>query len=408
MVCVARLSELESLIDAVMKDKGENVMKVVIAPDSFKGSVSSTKAASLIEQSIKLMNEGIETVMIPMADGGEGTVDAFLAIFGGERIEETVEDPLGREISAFYGWIDRDQTAIIETAAASGLPLLKEEELNPYQASTYGTGQLIKSALNKGAKKIIVGLGGSATVDAGTGCLQALGVRFLDKQGAELRACGENLRNIYSIDDSKLDARLRNTEIIVASDVMNPLLGPNGAVYVFGPQKGVKEHELPIFEEYMSHYATVVIQTVQKDETNSPGSGAAGGFGFSLQSFLSIQMMSGFELIAKLSLLEEHIKEADLVITGEGKFDSQSLYGKVPIGIARIAKKYYTPVVVFAGNIEDNLDSLESQGISLIYPIVDGIMTLQEAMENGCELIKRTTRRFFKAVQIGYSIKKEV
>jgi glycerate 2-kinase len=396
------------LKEAVIKDKGENGMKVVIAPDSFKGSVSSTKAASLIEHSIKLINEGIETVVIPMADGGEGTVDAFLAIFGGERIEETVEDPLGREITAFYGWLGKEKTAVIETAAASGLPLLKEEELNPYLASTYGTGQLIKSALNKGAKKIIVGLGGSATVDAGTGCLQALGVRFLDETGTELRACGGNLRNIHSIDYSQLDARLENTEIIVASDVTNPLLGPNGAVYVFGPQKGIKEQELPIFEEYMSHYATVVNQTVQKDEINSPGSGAAGGFGFSLQSFLSIQMISGFELIAKLSRLEEHIKEADLVITGEGKFDSQSLYGKVPIGIARMAKKYYTPVVVFAGKIEENLDSLESEGISLLYPIVDGVMTLQEAMENGCELIKKSTRRFFKAVQIGSSSKKEI
>jgi glycerate 2-kinase len=380
-------------------------MKVVIAPDSFKGSVSSTKAASLIEQSIQSMNEHIETVTIPMADGGEGTVDAFLAIFGGERIEETVEDPLGRSIKASYGWIGHEKTAIIETAAASGLPLLMEDELNPFLASTFGTGQLIQSALNKGAKKIIVGLGGSATVDAGTGCFQALGMKFFDQEGKELRACGNNLQNIETIDISELDVRLKDTEIIVASDVTNPLLGPNGAVYVFGPQKGVKEEELPIFEKSMAHYARIVYQTVAKDETNSSGSGAAGGFGFSLRSFLSIQMMSGFELIAKLSRLEDHIREADLVITGEGKFDSQSLYGKVPIGIARIAKKYKTPVVVFAGKIEEETDSVETEGISLLCPIIDRPMTLQEAMANGDKLLSTSTRRLLKSLQLGSLIK---
>jgi glycerate 2-kinase len=379
---------------------GANVMKVVIAPDSFKGSVSSTEAATIIEHTIKRIDGKIETVAIPMADGGEGTVEAFLKILDGEKIEERVEDPLGREITAFYGWFEKEKTAVIETAAASGLPLLKEEELNPYLASTYGTGQLIKKALDKGAKKIIIGLGGSATVDAGTGCLQALGMKFFDKVGSELRACGGNLQNISSIDCSQLDGRLENTEIIVASDVNNPLLGPNGAVYVFGPQKGMKEEELAVFEKAMSHYADVVKQTAQKDERDSPGSGAAGGFGFSLKSFLSIQMISGFELIARFSRLEEHIKKADLAITGEGKFDSQSLHGKVPIGIARMAKKYYTPVVVFAGKIEGNLGSLESEGISLLYPIIDDVMTLQEAMKNGGELIKRSTYRLFKTLQL--------
>nr|WP_144927709.1 glycerate kinase [Paenibacillus bovis] len=382
-------------------------MKIVIAPDSFKGSVSSTSAAAKIEDGIKQENRDIETIKIPVADGGEGTVEAFLTFMDGEKVTESVEDPIGRSIQAEYGWIEKSKTAIIETASASGLPLLSETEKNPSKASTYGTGQLVKSALNRGAKKIIIGLGGSATVDAGTGFLQALGVEFLDENQMPLKGSGECLGKVQSININRLDQRLNEVEITIASDVTNPLLGKNGAVYVFGPQKGIQSKNLEEFESKMKHFASIVNKTVSKNEIDSPGSGAAGGFGFSLLSFLQVKMRSGFELIAETSNLETHIKTADLVITGEGKFDTQSLNGKVPIGIARIAQKYNVPVVVFTGQFEGDLAALTREGIYLVVPIVDRVMTLPVAMKTGEELLEKTARRLIRTIDLGRYTTKE-
>ncbi|MEQ6376312.1 glycerate kinase [Bacillaceae bacterium S4-13-56] len=376
-------------------------MKIVIAPDSFKGSVPSTSAAAKIEDGIKQENSDIETIKIPVADGGEGTVEAFLTFMNGERVIEWVEDPLGRSIEAAYGWIEESKTAIIETASASGLPLLSETEKNPLKASTFGTGQLVKSALKRGAKKILIGLGGSATVDAGTGFLQALGVKFYDENHQPLKGCGDCLGNVQSIDCSQLYQNLHEVEITIASDVTNPLLGKNGAVYVFGPQKGIQNEKLEEFEKNMEHYASVVNRTVSKNEIDSPGSGAAGGFGYSLQSFLKVEMRSGFELIAEASNLEHHIKTADIVITGEGKFDTQSLNGKAPVGIARIAAKYHVPVVVFTGQFEGDMSSLKQEGIHLVSPIVDQVMTLNDSMGTGEELLERAARRLMKAIELG-------
>jgi glycerate 2-kinase len=371
-------------------------MNVVVAPDSFKGSLSSIEAAEAIEKGMKRAHEGLTFTKIPIADGGEGTVDAIISILGGQKIEETVEDPLGRNIKASFGWVPSKKIAVIETASASGLPLLAKDELNPYEASTYGTGQLLKKALDLGPERIIIGLGGSATVDAGTGFLQALGVRFLDEEGCEIRGSGKALGLICDIDVSRLDSRLSSVRIQIASDVTNPLLGPNGAVTVFGPQKGVADIEE--FERMMERYASVVVKTTGEDMREKEGSGAAGGFGFSLQSFLKVDMKSGLSLIADLCHLKNKIKESSLVITGEGKVDAQSLFGKVPVGIAKMAQFHHVPCVAFSGCVEGESTLFEKEGLAAVYPIANRPMTLDESMEQGAYLLEEAAYRFAKTL----------
>ncbi|MGZ4031455.1 MAG: glycerate kinase [Tumebacillaceae bacterium] len=373
-------------------------MRIVIAPDSWKGSLSSTRGAQVIERAIRELLPDCEIVCLPVADGGEGTVDALLASLGGERVLEQVQDPLGRTVEAYYGWVEAKRLAIVETSAASGLALLQTGERDPKVASTYGTGQLLRAALDRGAKQVILGLGGSATVDAGTGLLEALGVVFYDQAGQQVRGCGGALGQIAAIDASKLDARLADVEIIVASDVTNPLLGQQGAVAIFGPQKGVTGAEMSLFENAMEQFADVVCRTTGTDVRDAAGSGAAGGLGFALQAFLTVQMRSGFEIIATQADLENKIASAQLVITGEGKFDAQSLFGKVPVGIARIAKKLGVPTVVFAGMVEGDFAWAEREGISLAVPIVDGVMTLEEAMNDAEELLHRAVQRFVRTL----------
>lgn len=368
-------------------------MKIVIAPDSFKGSVSSIQVASAIERGIKKVMPNCETTCVPMADGGEGTVEAILAITGGEAIRAEVKDPLGRPVEAVFGWIKHRKTAVIEVAAASGLPLLAKDELNPHDASTFGTGELVKKALDLGAKEILIGLGGSATVDAGTGLLQALGIRFLNKAGEAIEMCGGELRNVEKMDTSGLDSRLQDVKFVIASDVMNPLLGEEGAVRVFGGQKGVKEAEMPSFENGMERYANLVVEVTGTDHRLSRGAGAAGGIGFSLLSFLNAQLQSGFTIISELANLKELIRSAQLVMTGEGKMDNQTMYGKVPSGVAKMAKELDIPVCAFTGKFEGDLEYFEQFGIPIVVPIVDEPMDLDAAMKNGEELLERAAER---------------
>jgi len=376
-------------------------MKIIISPDSFKGSMTTLDAANQIEAGIKAVFPKAQIWKIPMADGGEGTVDTFLGLTGGEQIKQLVLDPCGRPVEASYCWSDKDKTAIIETAAASGLTLVPEPERNPEHLTTFGTGQLIKHALEQGAVKIILGLGGSATVDGGTGCLQALGIKFFDRNDNELHGNGISLSLIERIDYTGLDSRLNKVEFIMASDVKNPLLGEQGAVYVFGPQKGLEASKLNDYERYMGHFADRVEEATGRDERNTAGAGAAGGLGFGLLSFLpKLQVMSGFELIASLTSLEDLMKQADLVITGEGKFDSQSFQGKVPVGISRMAMPYDVPVVVFAGTVEGNPINAQEEGIRMVIPIVDQIMTLDQAMMQGKLLLFRSVKRFFETVHL--------
>lgn len=375
-------------------------MKILIAPDSFKGSMTSIQASLSMERAILEGDPLAETVLLPMADGGEGTVDAVLWGNDGKRISCRALDPLGREIDATYGWIEKEKTAVIETAAASGLPLLKREELNPGQASSFGTGQLIKAALDKGAKTILLGLGGSATIDAGIGLFQALGVKFLDNDHKELGIIGGRLHLISSIETQGLDPALKNVKIIIASDVTNPLLGKEGAIAVFGPQKGVEEHQSSLFEEGMRQFSEIAARTAGIDKSSEAGSGAAGGIGFLLNTFLEIEFRSGLEMMVEISGLKDHLPRMDLVLTGEGRIDGQSFFGKVPVGIARLAKKENLPVVAFAGSIGPGTELLEKEGISAIMPIADGPMALEEAMANAEHLLYESTKRLMKIIQI--------
>ena len=379
-------------------------MKIVIAPDSFKGSLSSVEASKIINDAIMEFDPTIETVQIPMADGGEGTVDAVLWSRGGEKISCRVLDPLGRTIDAEYGWLDEEKTAIIETAAASGLPLLAKEELDPERASSFGTGELILDALERGAERIILGLGGSATIDAGTGLFQALGVKFYDQTQNELDWIGGRLAQISAIDLSGMDSRLENIRIQVASDVTNPLLGPEGATAVFGPQKGLAPHQYETFEYSMQRFADLAECHTERNVAAEPGSGAAGGIGFLLRAFLDVEFRSGLELIAGISDLETHLQGADLVLTAEGRVDGQSIFGKVPVGIGRIAKRTEVPVVAFAGAIGQGTELLGQEGIHVIMPITEAPMSLSEAMQNSRMLLFNATIRLMKIMEMGKNL----
>ena len=377
-------------------------MRIVIAPDSFKGSLNSAPAAAAIAAGIREVDGSVDPVLIPMADGGEGTVEAISTLLGGEIITTTVHDPLDRPVEAGYGWVAERGLAILEMAAASGLPLLVDDERDPLGASTYGTGELLRDALERGAREVILGLGGSATNDGGMGFLVALGVRFLDHEDEELRGCGLNLAAVRRIDASGLDQRLREITLTVASDVDNPLLGEHGATHVFGPQKGVEGNLMDELENGMDNYARVMVETAGRDCRETPGAGAAGGFGFGLLSLLpQVTLRSGFSLIAELGELERTIRGARLVITGEGKLDSQSLRGKVPVGIARIGREAGVPVAAFAGRIDGELDDFRAEGIHALVPIVDAPMSLETAMEEAEALLTRAAARFWQTVQLG-------
>ncbi|WP_226584190.1 glycerate kinase [Halobacillus litoralis] len=378
-------------------------MRVVIAPDSFKGSMTSADVCEAINVGLHKYKSSISVHSMPIADGGEGTVDAIVRVMGGDKIYEEVNDPLGRKISSAYGWVPDSKTAIIETAAASGLPRLMCNELNPLKASTIGTGELIKFALDRGAERIILGLGGSATVDAGAGCFQALGVKFYNSIGEELNMNGKALSQVADIDATTFRQISDGVEWIIASDVSNPLLGERGAVHVFGPQKGVTSSQLKIFERGMENYANVMKNYTNKEVMDNRGSGAAGGFGFSLFSLIEdYYVESGFDLIASLGNLEKQIKEANLVITGEGRVDSQTLYGKGPIGVARLAKKHGVPCIAFAGVIEGELSGAKDEGMLVIFPIVNRPMTLDEAIARGPQLLQEAAQRFMEVYNLNH------
>ena len=374
-------------------------MKILVAPDSFKGSLSSIQAANAIENGIKKAaqnyKEPVEVIKVPMADGGEGTVEAIVSANGGEIIKTRVLDPLGREIDSFFGVLP-DDTAVIEMAAASGLNLLSKEELNPMKTTTYGTGQLIKKALDYGCKRIIIGLGGSATNDGGVGMCQALGISFLDNQGNQIGFGGGELHKINKIDTSCLDPRINGTIIIIASDVKNPLCGPEGASAVYGPQKGATPEMVEILDRNLKHFAAVIENQLNKEILNVPGSGAAGGLGAALMVFFGARVCMGINLVMDLIQLEEKIKNADMVITGEGSTDYQTLFGKVPLGIAKIAKKHNKPVICISGSLGKGYENLYSEGIEAFFSIVNKPMSLEEAMITGEVLLEEVTKDIFK------------
>lgn len=360
-------------------------MKILVAPDSFKGSLSSKEVLEAISEGIRRAIDA-EIVGVPIADGGEGTVEAMIASLGGRIVDADVVGPLGNVVKSFFGILN-DGTAVIEMAASSGLNLVPNDMRNPLITTTYGVGQLIKEALDKGCRKFIVGLGGSATNDGGAGMIQALGVKLLDEDGNDIPYGGGNLYKLKKVDISSIDKRVYESSFIVASDVVNPLCGENGASAVYGPQKGATKEMVKILDNNLRHYASVVKETLGKDFSDVPGAGAAGGLGFSLMAFLNAKIRSGIDIVMEASNIDEKIKSCDIVITGEGNTDFQTAYGKAPAGIARIAKKYGKPVVILSGGLGKNYKDLYDVGVTSMFSIVDKPMTLQEAMINAKKLI---------------------
>jgi len=380
-------------------------MKIVVAPDSFKGSLTAVEVSDAIEQGAREIFPEAEIVKIPMADGGDGTVQCLINATGGEILREKVTGPLGDEVLASYGILGDKKTAVIEMAEASGLTLVPENKRNPLITTTYGTGQLIKAALDQGCKKMIIGIGGSATNDGGAGMVQALGVKLLDREGKKIGFGGGELKKINRIDISNLDNRLSDTKTLVASDVNNPLCGPKGASRIYGPQKGATPEIIEELDESLAHFAEIIKKDLNKDIKNMLGAGAAGGLGASLMAFLDAELRPGIEIMIEVVKLEQAIKDADLVITGEGKIDSQTIYGKAPIGVAKIAKKYNIPVIAVAAIIGDDADIVHQYGISSLISVSGTPMRLDESVPNKVSLIKNSIKQSMRAIKTGKGLK---
>lgn len=371
-------------------------MKIVVAPDSFKGSLTAAEVSDAIEQGTREIFPEAEIVKIPMADGGDGTVQCLVNATGGEILREKVKGPLGGEVLASYGILGDKKTAVIEMAEASGLTLVPENQRNPLITTTYGTGQLIKAALDQGCRKMIIGIGGSATNDGGAGMLQALGVKLLNQEGKEVGFGGGELKKIFRIDTKYLDNRLSETKVLIASDVSNPLCGPQGASRIYGPQKGATPEIIEELDKSLSYFAELIKRDLNKDVKDIPGAGAAGGLGASLMAFLDAELRPGIEIIIEIVKLEQAIKDADLVITGEGKIDGQTIYGKAPIGVAKIAKKYNIPVIAVAAIIGDDADIVYQYGINTLLKISEPPMSLAEPKSKKVWLIKKSIKQFLE------------
>ena len=380
-------------------------MKFVVAPDSFKGSISAIEAASAMEDGIKRVFADSEVTKVPLADGGEGTVEALVTATAGKIIYVTVRDPLSRETKSFFGVLGNGKTAIIEMAAASGLLLLKPEERNPYITTTYGTGQLIKAALDYGCDEIIIGIGGSATNDGGAGMIQALGASMLDSDGRELFFGGKALKDLHTINLDNMDPRLGATKITVACDVDNPLCGERGASAIYGPQKGASPEMVKELDAALANFASKVKDQLGIDVSNVPGAGAAGGLGAGILAFLNARLKPGIELVLDAVDFENKIKNADLVLTGEGRIDEQTAYGKAPMGVAQVAQKYGVSVLAFGGILGDSYEKVYEKGIDFVSANVQSIISLDEAMENGYALLASNTERAMRAVKIGMNIR---
>lgn len=361
-------------------------MKIVIAPDSFKESLSAPDAAAAIERGVKQAFPGAHTVCVPMADGGEGTVEAVLAATGGQWRKTWVQGALGESLEASWGWLD-DATAVIEMAAAAGLEQTPADQREPLRASSGGVGQLILAALDAGAKRIILGLGGSATNDGGAGLLTALGVRFLDKLGQPLLPGGAALAELDRLDVTGLDPRLALITLVIASDVDNPLCGPQGASHTFGPQKGATPDDVALLDNSLRRFADVCARDLGHDLRDAPGAGAAGGLGFAGHAFLNASFRPGVEVVAELGNLAQAMEGATLAFTGEGRMDAQTLRGKTPAGVARIAQRAGVPVVALAGSLGDGYEDLHTGGITAAFSLAPGPISLEHACDHAAQYL---------------------
>ena len=373
-------------------------MKVVIAIDSFKGSLSSIEAGMAAKDGVLKAKPDTEVIVKPLADGGEGTVDALIEGLDGEQIDITVTGPMGAAVSCYYGLLRKTNTAVIEMASAAGITLVPCEKKNPLLATTYGVGEIIRDAMERGCRDFIIGIGGSATNDGGIGMLKALGYNFSDESGKDVGEGGQALAKIASIDTQNRHPLISECKFRIACDVNNPLCGENGATYIYGPQKGVTDDLKKELDAGMANFAKITAASLGKDNSNTPGTGAAGGLGFAFLSYIGAELTPGIELILDAADLENDLKDADVVITGEGRLDHQTAMGKAPVGVARLAKKYEAKVVAFAGAVTEGAAACNDAGIDAYFPIVRGVTTLEDAMkkENAQKNMTETAEQVFR------------
>ena len=376
-------------------------MKIVIAPDSYKESLSALDVATAIEQGFREIFPQAEYIKLPVADGGEGTVEAMVAATQGRIVEVTVTGPLGTQVEGFYGLSGDEQSAFIEMAAASGLELVLPEQRNPLITTSWGTGELIRHALDAGVKHIIIGIGGSATNDGGAGMVQALGAKLLNSEGDALGQGGGALETLARIDISELDRRLHDCRIEVACDVTNPLTGKEGATAIFGPQKGATPEMITRLDAALAHYAALIKRDLDLDVLELAGGGAAGGMGAALFAFCGAELRQGIEIVTDALHLDRYVAEADLVITGEGRIDSQTVHGKVPVGVAKVAKRYNKPVIGIAGSLTADVGVVHEHGIDAVFSVIYGICTLDDALKNAAENVRMTARNVAAVLKAG-------
>ncbi|PWC45857.1 glycerate kinase [Azospirillum sp. TSO22-1] len=376
-------------------------MKIVIAPDSFKESLSALEVATHIESGIREVYPEAVCVKLPVADGGEGTVEAMVAATGGRTIRVPVTGPLGEPVNAFYGLTGDGRTAVIEMAAASGLMLVEPARRNPMATTTYGVGELIRAALDQGARRFILGIGGSATNDGGAGMVQALGVRLLDGRGRDIGFGGGCLDTLERIDAAGLDPRLAECRIDVACDVDNPLFGPAGASAVFGPQKGATPAMVRQLDANLGHYAAVIRCDLGVSVADVPGAGAAGGLGAAMVAFLGAELRPGVDIVTTAVGLDAVVADADLVITGEGRIDGQTIHGKTPIGVARVAKRHGKPVVGIAGCLTPDVGVVHAHGIDAVFSVLYRPCTVAEALAGAADNVRQAARNVAAAIRVG-------
>ena len=374
-------------------------MKFVLAPDSFKESMTAKEVCQAMEKGIKKVLPDTNIISVPMADGGEGTMDSLVDATNGKKYAVKVTSPLGKQVTAYYGILGDQKTAIIEMAEASGLSYVPKENRTPEtikKTTTFGTGELINAALERNVSRIIIGLGGSSTNDGGSGMAQAIGVKFLDHDDHEItqKLGGGDLKQITRVDTRGINPKIKNTEFLLASDVTNPLTGSNGASYVFGPQKGADQATVKELNENLAHYATIIGKNIAK----MPGSGAAGGLGAGLLAFTHAKIHPGVKLVANEVHLAEKIKDADYVFTGEGGTDFQTQFGKTPYGVAQIAKKYDVPVISLAGYIGEGFDQLYDKGFTAIFGILAKAENIDQALKDGPQNVERTTENIVRLI----------
>ncbi|WP_346353717.1 glycerate kinase [Azotosporobacter soli] len=381
-------------------------MKIIVAPDSYKGSLTAVQVASAMARGIGRVYPEAQVVQMPIADGGEGTVVAMVAALGGEMVETTVQGPLGAPVVAQWGLVASGETAVIEMAAASGLPLLSSAERDPLRASSHGTGELIVAALDKGVKRIIIGLGGSATNDGGAGMAQALGAKLYDDWGKPLQPGGAALARLETVDLSALDARLAETEIWVACDVDNPLCGPQGASAVYGPQKGATSEMVAQLDAALAVYAGIMTEATGRAVAEKPGTGAAGGLGAGLLWLTNARLRPGVEMVLEVAEFEKQLLDTDWVLTGEGRTDQQTAFGKAPIGVASAAKRHAVPVALLSGGLSQGWQAVLEAGIDAAASVVPGPMRLEECLAAGEELVADGAERLCLLLALGEKLKK--